>query len=291
MLSHLAPKELVLLVNHAGVVIGTRGAWQPLLRREGSELLGHHWWDYVHPRDVAEMQAVWYQVLQEPGVRVLGRCTLRTLDGGVELAFVNELTNPGVWAVVITATTIDQEVPFDEEITEVQGCKYDLSLALTQQEFVLHYQPVVDVVTGATVGFEALVRWRHPHWGLLGPGEFIPLAEASGLVVPLGRWVLQRALRQLAQWQAWLPDWMRLQMHVNVAPMQLTEPGFVSDVVDALQSNGLQPQQLVLEITEGVLVGGLAAVHNTLSHLRECGVPVGAGWRSTWGLFWGCPYR
>lgn len=275
MLSHLAPKEPVLLVNQAGVVIGTRGSWQPLLGREGSELLGHHWWDYVHPRDFAEMQAVWYQVLQEPEVSVSGRCALRVREGGLGLTFLNELTNPGVRAVVITATTIDQEVPFDKEVTQVQGYGYDLNLGLMRQEFVLHYQPVVDVVTGATVGFEALVRWQHPIGGLLGPGEFIPLAESSGLMVPLGRWILRRALHQLARWQARLPDWLRLQMHVNVSPLQLTDPGFVSDVADGLQATGLQPQQLVLEITEGVLVGPLAAVHDTLSYLRELGVLVG----------------
>jgi len=275
MLSHFAPREPVLLVNCAGVIVDTRGSWQPLLGREGSELCGHHWWDYVHPRDLAEMRAVWDQVCQAPGVRVSGWCALRTQNGKLELTFLNELTNLGVRAVVITATTIDQEVPFDEEVTQVQGGMYDLNLALTQQQFVLHYQPVVDVATGATVGFEALMRWQHPLRGLLGPGEFIPLAEARGLMVPLGRWVLRQALRQLAEWQARLPDWIRLQMHVNVAPVQLTDPDFVSDVVAGLQSAGLQPQQLVLEITEGVLVGGLTAVHDTLSRLRECGVPVG----------------
>jgi EAL domain-containing protein (putative c-di-GMP-specific phosphodiesterase class I) len=275
MVSHLAPKEPVLLVNQAGVVIGTRGSWQPLLGREGSELLGHHWWDYVHPRDFAEMQAVWYQVLQEPEVSVSGRCALRVREGGLGLTFLNELTNPGVRAVVITVTAVDPEVPFDEEVTQVQGCKYDLNLGLKRQEFVLYYQPVVDVATGATVGFEALMRWHHPIWGLLAPGEFIPLAEASGLMVPLGRWGLRQALHQLARWQARLPDWLCLQMHVNVSPLQLTDPGFVSDVADGLQSTGLQPQQLVLEITEGVLVGALAAVHDTLSHLRELGVLVG----------------
>jgi len=178
-------------------------------------------------------------------------------------------------AVVITVTAVDPEVPFDEEVTQVQGCKYDLNLGLKRQEFVLYYQPVVDVATGATVGFEALVRWQHPIGGLLGPGEFIPLAESSGLMVPLGRWILRRALHQLARWQARLPDWLRLQMHVNVSPLQLTDPGFVSDVADGLQATGLQPQQLVLEITEGVLVGPLAAVHDTLSYLRELGVRAG----------------
>ncbi len=278
MLSHLASRETVLLVNEVGVVIAARGIWRFILGQEGAELLGHRWWDYLHPEDLAAMQAVWQRLFEQPALVLSQECYLRSLPGrwvGVKLTFQNELADPGVRAVVIRAEPTGQAMGEDSETTYIQGRAYDLALALTQQEFVLHYQPVVDLVTGATVGFEALMRWQHPSWGLLGPGEFIPLAEANGSVVPLGRWGLERALRQLGEWQAQLPQMRHLQMHINVAPVQLTHPDFVPEVVAAVGAARLQPEQVVLEITEGVLVGALATVHDTLSRLREFGVLVG----------------
>ncbi|APB33949.1 diguanylate cyclase/phosphodiesterase with PAS/PAC sensor(s) [Gloeomargarita lithophora Alchichica-D10] len=290
MLSHLTSRETVLLVNEVGVVIAARGTWRPILGQEAAEMLGQRWWDYVHPQDLVTMQAVWYQVFEQPAVAVRCEGYLRALDGqwvGVELTLVNELADPGVRAVVIMVALRQQVAHYDGETTHVQGRQYDLALALTQEEFILHYQPVVDLGTGKPVGFEALVRWQHPSWGLLAPGEFIPLAEASGLVVPLGRWVLERALRQLGRWQAQWPQMTHLQMHVNVAPVQLTDPDFVPHVFAAVQAAGLQPQQLVLEITEGVLAGALAAVHDTLSRLREFGVLVALDDFGTVILPWG----
>lgn len=278
MLSHLASRETVLLVNEVGVVIAVQGLWHWMLGQEGAELLGQRWWNYIHPEDLAGVQVVWPQVLQASAVAVQQRCRLGCLNGqwlAVELTFHNGLADPGVRAVVIRVAPKEAAVGADEPITYIQGHRYDLALALTHQQFVLHYQPVVDLVTGATVGFEALMRWQHPSRGLLGPGEFIPLAEASGLVVPLGRWGLGQALQQLAAWQTQLPNRLTLQMHVNVAPVQLTHPDFVADVVAAVESAGVEPWQLVVEITEGVLVGALTTVHDTLSRLRDFGVLVG----------------
>ncbi len=109
----------------------------------------------------------------------------------------------------------------------------ELERAIDNDELVLHYQSIVDLDLGRVAGFEALVRWQHPVRGFLGPGEFIPLAEETGLIVPLGRWVLREAVRQAATW-AGAPY-----LSVNVAGAQLEQPGFVEEVATALSDGGL----------------------------------------------------
>ena len=139
-----------------------------------------------------------------------------------------------------------------------------LERAIENAELVLHYQPIVDLDLGRTAGFEALVRWQHPTRGLLGPGEFIPLAEETGLIVPLGRWVLREAVRQAALW-AGAPY-----LSVNVAGAQLEQPGFVDEVALALSDGGLDAARLMLEVTESSLVGDLEA--ERLQALRRLGI-------------------
>ncbi len=133
------------------------------------------------------------------------------------------------------------------------------------------YQPVVDLDTGAMVGAEALVRWQPPDRGVVPPAEFIPAAERTGLIVPLGRWILREACRQLADWRRAHPAARDLTIGVNVAGRQLLEPGFVDDVVAALAADGLPADRLVIEVTEtAVLDGGGATA--TLHALRRLGV-------------------
>ncbi len=139
-----------------------------------------------------------------------------------------------------------------------------LERAIENEELVLNYQPIVDLDLGRTAGFEALVRWNHPERGMLAPGEFIPLAEETGLIVPLGRWVLREACRQAAGW-AGAPY-----LSVNVAGGQLEQPGFVDEVSLALTDAGLVPERLVLEVTESSLVGDAEA--ERLQALRRLGV-------------------
>jgi diguanylate cyclase (GGDEF)-like protein len=139
-----------------------------------------------------------------------------------------------------------------------------LERAIENEELVLHYQPIVDLDLGRVAGFEALVRWQHPSRGLLGPGEFVPLAEETGLIVPLGRWVLREASRQAAIW-AGAPY-----LSVNVASAQLEQNGFVDEVALALSDSGLDASRLVLEVTESSLVGDLEA--ERLQALRRLGV-------------------
>ncbi|MCS6783567.1 MAG: EAL domain-containing protein, partial [Gloeomargarita sp. SKYG98] len=122
---------------------------------------------------------------------------------------------------------------------------------------------------------EALVRWQHPHWGLLHPAAFLPLVEVRGLSVPLGQWVLQQALQQLQRWQSQFPQLGSLRMYVNISPAQLSHPQFVTDVIRAVQWAGVQPEQLVLEITEGSLLATVATLNRDLAQLHEFGVGVG----------------
>jgi diguanylate cyclase (GGDEF)-like protein/PAS domain S-box-containing protein len=147
----------------------------------------------------------------------------------------------------------------------------DLQRALRDDELVLHYQPTVELATGRITGFEALVRWQHPTRGLLGPLSFVPMAEESGLIVRLGRWVLVEACRTAAGLQT---DPRRPSMAVNISAQQLVLPDFVEDVMRALGESGLPPDRLVLEITESIVLQDLDAVIPRLTLLRERGVRV-----------------
>ena len=121
------------------------------------------------------------------------------------------------------------------------------------EEFVLHYQPTVELATGKIVGFEALVRWQHPTRGLLQPSDFIPLAEETGRIVEIGRWMLVEACRQTARWRAALAGSETLWVSVNVSTRQVRRPALNEDVLQALEDSGLAPDALTLEITESVL--------------------------------------
>jgi diguanylate cyclase (GGDEF)-like protein/PAS domain S-box-containing protein len=143
----------------------------------------------------------------------------------------------------------------------------DLRYALERQEFVLHYQPIVDMATGHIEEVEALVRWQHPERGLIPPAEFIPLAEETGLIVPLGRWVLEQACSQLRTWG--VDD---LVVSVNLAARQFQDPRLVEDVGRILAETGLAPSQLKLEITESAAMLDAVATEATLRQLKTLGV-------------------
>lgn len=147
----------------------------------------------------------------------------------------------------------------------------DLERALARDEFVLHYQPIVDLATEAVAGVEALVRWNHPSRGLLPPAEFIPLAEETGLIVPLGSWVLREACGQTAAWRLSQPH-LDLWVSVNLSTRQLLEPDLVERVQETLIESGLEPASLMLEITEGSLMQGITETAVKLRGLKELGV-------------------
>jgi diguanylate cyclase (GGDEF)-like protein len=153
---------------------------------------------------------------------------------------------------------------------ERQSLEYNLRYAIERQELVLHYQPKLNLATGAIIGIEALIRWKHPQLGLVSPGQFIATAEDCGLIVPIGRWVLHEACRQARAWQvAGLPP---LCIAVNVSPMEVRSPGFVSGIRATLKETGLESRYLELELTEAVLMEKSRSVADVLAELKDIGV-------------------
>ena len=148
----------------------------------------------------------------------------------------------------------------------------DLRRAFERSEFRNHYQPIVSLSKGVLVGFEALARWAHPQRGLVPPEDFIPLAEETGLIVPLGHWVLREACRQLKEWLRSLSDGGRLSVSVNLSGRQFAQPDLVERVQEVLSETGLEPAYLALEITESVLMGQDEAATRTLASLRSMNI-------------------
>jgi diguanylate cyclase (GGDEF)-like protein len=148
-----------------------------------------------------------------------------------------------------------------------------LDEALARKEFVLHYQPVMDLRTGAITGFEALLRWNHPDRGMVPPLQFIGIAEESGVIVPIGRWVLEQACHD-AQLLREQPGGAGLVMGVNLSMRQLSYPGIVDDVVSALRASGLPAPSLVLEVTESLFMHQPEEVIARLGQLKALGIRI-----------------
>lgn len=147
----------------------------------------------------------------------------------------------------------------------------DLRRALERGELRVHYQPIINLQTGRIAGFEALARWQHPERGLILPDDFIPMAEDTGLILPIGLWVLEQACATLRGWQD-RPGGEALKMAVNLSARQFTQPDLVERVARVLRRTGVRPQTLELEITESVILQHSAPVMDTLRRLKELGV-------------------
>lgn len=148
----------------------------------------------------------------------------------------------------------------------------DLRHALDRGEITLHYQPVISLATGGVAGFEALMRWRHAERGMISPDVFIPMAEETGLIVPLGAWAIEEACRQLVAWRRQVPGAETLFMSVNVSRRQLEAPDLVERISYALDDSGLPADALRLEITESLLLNRLDYAAGTLSKAKALGV-------------------
>jgi diguanylate cyclase (GGDEF)-like protein/PAS domain S-box-containing protein len=148
----------------------------------------------------------------------------------------------------------------------------DLRRAVEREEFIVHYQPIVSLFTDSIQGFEALVRWRHPERGLVTPSEFIPVAEETGLIIPLGRWVLREACRQMHQLQAASAAPRPLSLSVNLSGKQFMQPDLVGQVEEILRETGFDPRRLQLEITESSVIENTETVTQMLLQLRALGI-------------------
>ena len=151
----------------------------------------------------------------------------------------------------------------------------DLRWAIEREEFRLHYQPIVTLESGQIVGFEALIRWQHPERGLVAPAEFIPIAEETGWIVPIGHWVLQEACAQLAAWQAEFPAQTSLSMSVNLSGKQFSQPDLIEIIKNIIRETGIAPGTLKLEITESAIMEDAQTVTSRLIELRQLGVKLG----------------
>jgi diguanylate cyclase (GGDEF)-like protein len=160
-----------------------------------------------------------------------------------------------------------------EALTRLQ-IETDLRHAFEREEFFLHYQPIVSIAEGRIVGAEALVRWRHFERGIVSPATFVPVAEDTGLVVPLGRWVLREACRQAHEWQSTLGNGQLFGMSVNLSVREFAQPDLVRAVSSVLEETGLQPQALRIEITESAIIGQKHPAIETVEQLRALGVSI-----------------
>ncbi len=148
----------------------------------------------------------------------------------------------------------------------------DLRGALEKRELALHYQPIVSLASGNIVGFEALLRWRHAELGMIPPQSFIGLAEETALIVPIGRWVLEQACRDLVRFQAHARD--GLSMSVNVSGRQFAEPAFIGEIANVLTETGIAPETLKLEITESVLMDYRSAPLRWIEQCKRLGTQI-----------------
>jgi len=159
------------------------------------------------------------------------------------------------------------------EQTELQ-LEADFEAALQRREFVLFFQPIVSLVSNEILGFEALVRWQHPVLGTIAPLDFIPLAERTGFIVPLGNWILREACLRLSEWQIGLPQSTDVYVSVNVSSVQWSDPALVDQIGEALRDSCLEPRRLVLELTEGIAMANPSAITTLLMRLRGMGVRI-----------------
>ena len=158
----------------------------------------------------------------------------------------------------------------NDRAVERQSLEGSLHQALVRQEFVLHYQPKVNLATGVIKGAEALIRWRHPLRGLLSPDQFVSIAEDSGLIVPIGQWMLREACRQAQAWQ--IAGLRPTPVAVNISAVEFRREDFLSDIRDILEDTGLAPCYLEIELTESVLVQDIKSTMLVLNELKALGV-------------------
>jgi len=149
-----------------------------------------------------------------------------------------------------------------------------LRQAVEREEFELHYQPIVDLASGQLVGFEALTRWRHPRRGIVNPSEFIPVAEQTGLIVPIGRWAIRESMRELGRWQKANHVAQPLSMSVNLSGRQIADPRLLEEIETSMREHQIIEGTFRLELTESVLMDNADPVQRILAALRRCGVRI-----------------
>jgi EAL domain-containing protein (putative c-di-GMP-specific phosphodiesterase class I) len=151
----------------------------------------------------------------------------------------------------------------------------DIRQGIEQQEFSLHYQPVMSLKTGAIAGFEALARWRHRQRGYISPGAFIPIAEETGLIVPLGEWIFREACRQLYIWQQQFPQEPPLTMSINISGRQVIGTDLTRQLADILEETGVEGRCIKVELTESMVMNDVEAAIDLMLSLKELNLQLG----------------
>jgi diguanylate cyclase (GGDEF)-like protein/PAS domain S-box-containing protein len=236
-------------------------------------------WEVRHAQDAAITADKILQALREPHhvdqheLHISGSIGIATYpDDGTDAETLIEKADAAMYHAKEIGRDNYQFVDsaMNQRAIEWQSLEDGLRHAITRQELTLHYQPTIKLATGAIIGVEALIRWRHPQRGLVPPGQFIAIAEERGLIVPIGRWVLHEACRQARAWQdAGLAP---MRIAINVSSAELRAPDFVSGVRSELSETGLDPEFLEFELTETVLVEDSRSVAAVLKELKDIGV-------------------
>jgi diguanylate cyclase (GGDEF)-like protein len=237
--------------------------------------------DYAHSTALSAVAHHILDSLRQPvelaGNQVVTQASIGIAVGGAEAEVDDLLRNADLAMYVVKGKGKGGHAMFSPEMHEVARARLellaDLRQAVDNQELVLHYQPKISLQADMIVGFEALVRWNHPRRGLIPPGEFIPLAEETGLIVELGAWVMREACRQLAEWRTTVRSGgASLTLAVNLSARQLAQDDLVDVIADVLAQTPLAPELLELEITETAIMNDIEAVIPVLHQLKSLGV-------------------
>ncbi|MEZ2229210.1 EAL domain-containing protein [Microcoleus sp.] len=226
-----------------------------------------------------------------PFVFLTGKADRAEMRQGMELGADDYLTKPFTKAELVgaIASRLKKQEAFVEQYNNLQIqtnehiieqdasekliiLKKGLYTALRREEFQVYYQPQVSLTTGKIVGAEALVRWKHPEKGLIPPTEFIPVAEETGFIIPLGEWILQTACQHLKSWQN--DGFSGLRVAVNLSPRQFHQPELSTRVAEILEKIGLEPNSLELELTESLMIEDTESAIATLTQLKKLGVSI-----------------
>ena len=215
-------------------------------------------------------------------LHLAGQEVFASCSAGIALSTRGEERPEDLVADAVTAMHLakeDDTTPyrlFDPEMNakakERLRLEADLHHAIQRREFLLHYQPIISLETGRLTAFEALVRWQHPERGMVPPDVFIPIAEETGQILPLGRWVLEEACRQMRAWHDRIASGKDVSIAVNLSARQFEKPDLVDEVVESLQRSGLAPAHLHLEMTESVVMARTRENQERLRRLRELGI-------------------
>jgi diguanylate cyclase (GGDEF)-like protein/PAS domain S-box-containing protein len=276
---HLVGDKLLIQVGNR--LLSGLAPGDSVARMSGDEFI-------VLVEDVTEMEAITdvaerlLQLLQEP-FEVDGHHIFMSASIGVGLT-QSEQSRDEVLAAIDAATyaakaagrncyTVSTDASVDEARARLD-LEVSLRHGLDEDELELHYQPIVTADGGIVRGVEALVRWRSPQRGVLWPAQFVPVAEETGLIVPMGRWVLEEACRDLREWTLQHPDRPPLTVSVNLSALQFAQHRLAEEVAETLRSTGLPASQLCLEITETVLMSDTVSTQATLTALHALGVSV-----------------